>query len=328
MPGGRPTMEPRYHGAPAVGSSGGHDERLPCAVIGAGAWGRNLVVAVDRLLDLTAVATTGSDSSARWLKAVMPQASPPVDPSTVLGLSRNRAVVIATPPASHYEIAGRALDAGLHVFVEKPVCLEVDEAADLRRRALASDLELFVGYVYLFDPYFEVLTDLTTPDGVRRVDARWNRPGLRGEIVHELLPHDLALLMVLLGVPLGPPHVLVHDAQRLDIDLVTAQGVTTSLRYTTDAARPRIKGLDVWSGDRRFRWSPGRLDEDTAPSDRSSRWRPVALPADFRLDLTSTPVEREVARFAHNAASPGDRMVQSMDLIVGVTSIVADVAGA
>ena len=321
-------MEPRYHGVPSGFSPGGDDERLPCAVIGAGAWGRNLVVAVDQLLDLTAVATTGSDSSARWLKEMMPRASPPVDPSIVLGLDRNRAVVIATPAASHFEIAGRALDGGLHVFVEKPVCLEVNEAADLRRRALALDLELFVGYVYLFDPYFEALTDLTATGLVRRVAARWNRPGLRGEIVHELLPHDLALLMVLLGGPLGVPHVLVHNAQRLEIDLVTAQGVPASLRYSTDAARPRLKEIDVWSGDRRFRWSPGRLDEDTSRSDRTPRWRPVALPADLRLDHTSTPVEREVARFAHNAASPGDRMVQSMDLIVGVTSIVADVAGA
>ncbi|MCB1027482.1 MAG: Gfo/Idh/MocA family oxidoreductase [Microthrixaceae bacterium] len=313
---------------PSVVSSGGHDERLPCAVIGAGAWGRNLVVAVDQLLDLTAVATTGSDSSARWLNESMPRVSPPVDPSTVLGLGRNRAVVIATPAASHFEIAGRALDAGLHVFVEKPVCLDVAEATDLRRRALAYDLELFVGYVYLFDPYFEALTDLTAADGVRRVDARWNRPGLRGEILHELLPHDLALLMVLLGSPLSLRHVLVNDAQRLEIDLVTSRGVTASLRYTTDASRPRLKDLDVWSGDRRFRWSPGRLDEDPSPSDRSSPWHPVALPADLRLDHASTPVEREVARFAHNAAFPGDRMVQSMDLVVGVTSIVAMVTGA
>ena len=321
-------MEPRYHGVPSVAFAGGHDERLPCAVIGAGAWGRNLVVAVDQLLDLTAVATTGSDSSARWLKEVMPRVSPPVDPSLVLGPGRNRAVVIATPAASHFEIAGHALEAGLHVFVEKPVCLDVDAAVDLRRRALASDLELFVGYVYLFDPYFEALTDLTAADGVRRVDARWNRPGLRGEIVHELLPHDLALLLVLLGVPLGLPHVLVHDARRLEIDVVTSQGVTASLRYTTDASRPRLKDLDVWSGDRHFRWSPGRLDEDMSPSDRSSRWRPVALPASLRLDHTSTPLEREVARFAHNVAFPCDRMVQSMDLIVGVTSIVAMLTGA
>jgi hypothetical protein len=151
--------------------------------------------------------------------------------------------------------------------------------------------------------YFEALTDLTATGVVRRVAARWNRPGLRGEIVHELLPHDLALLMVLLGGPLGVPHVLVHNAQRLEIDLVTAQGVPASLRYSTDAARPRLAEIDAWSETAAW-WSPGRLDETRY---RRTPTRPVT-PADLRLDHTSTPVEREVAG-SPTRCLPGDRMV-------------------
>lgn len=61
-------------------------------------------------------------------------------------------VVVATPHASHYPIARAALDAGLHVLVEKPMALTAADAWDLVARADARRRHLMVGYTVQFTP--------------------------------------------------------------------------------------------------------------------------------------------------------------------------------
>ena len=65
-------------------------------------------------------------------------------------LRRVEGVVIAVPHAYHYEIARDALDAGVHVLVEKPMVLTADHAWDLVERARQKGLELMVGTTFQF----------------------------------------------------------------------------------------------------------------------------------------------------------------------------------
>lgn len=60
------------------------------------------------------------------------------------------ALVVATPHALHYPIARTALDAGLHVLVEKPLALTGDQAWDLVELAAQRNLALMVGYTTQF----------------------------------------------------------------------------------------------------------------------------------------------------------------------------------
>jgi len=62
------------------------------------------------------------------------------------------ALVVATPHRSHYAIARDALDAGMHVMVEKPFTTDAAEARDLGARAQAAGLQLVVGYTGHFSP--------------------------------------------------------------------------------------------------------------------------------------------------------------------------------
>jgi predicted dehydrogenase len=55
-------------------------------------------------------------------------------------------VVIAVPHVYHYEIARDAIDAGLHVLLEKPMVLKTTDAWDLVARARAKDVHLVIGY--------------------------------------------------------------------------------------------------------------------------------------------------------------------------------------
>ncbi|MDP7533318.1 MAG: Gfo/Idh/MocA family oxidoreductase [SAR202 cluster bacterium] len=64
-------------------------------------------------------------------------------------------VVIAVQHAYHYQVAKDALDAGVHVLVEKPMTLKASEAWDLVERADRLGLHLMVGYTYQFTKHAE-----------------------------------------------------------------------------------------------------------------------------------------------------------------------------
>jgi predicted dehydrogenase len=70
------------------------------------------------------------------------------DPHEMLTSGLVDGVVIAVPHVFHYEYAKAALEAGVHVFVEKPMVLTADHAWDLVRMADERDLHLTVGYTY------------------------------------------------------------------------------------------------------------------------------------------------------------------------------------
>ncbi|MCX5672228.1 MAG: Gfo/Idh/MocA family oxidoreductase [Planctomycetota bacterium] len=70
------------------------------------------------------------------------------------------AVVIATDAPSHYRLAAQAIDAGKHVFVEKPMTLSPADAEDLVKRADAAQRVLMVGHLLEYHPCVLQLKDL------------------------------------------------------------------------------------------------------------------------------------------------------------------------
>ena len=64
------------------------------------------------------------------------------------------AVIIATPPAPRFDLARRALEAGKHLLLEKPIALHADQARELQRLALARGLSVAVDYEYRAVPLF------------------------------------------------------------------------------------------------------------------------------------------------------------------------------
>ena len=69
-------------------------------------------------------------------------------------------VVIAVQHAFHYEVARDALDAGVHVLVEKPMTLKAADAWDLVERAKSNGLHLMVGYTYQFTRHAQAARDI------------------------------------------------------------------------------------------------------------------------------------------------------------------------
>ena len=113
------------------------------------------------------------------------------------------ALVVAVPDALHADTVLAGLDAGLHVFCEKPLCFTEREAAEIARRRDAAGRVVQVGYMKRFDPNYQAALDLLPADGrsLRYISVEvsdpdsWpfvaHRPLTRGDDLPAALGDDL-----------------------------------------------------------------------------------------------------------------------------------------
>lgn len=107
-----------------------------CAVIGCGAWGRELVQTLSRLPNAPIVAVCDSYAAAmRRVKEAAPQAETFTDYHKLLEKKEVQAVIVATPSHQHREIVEAALAAGKHVYCEAPLATTVEDARAIAKAA-------------------------------------------------------------------------------------------------------------------------------------------------------------------------------------------------
>jgi predicted dehydrogenase len=183
-------------------------------LIGAGPWGQNILRTLSGLGVLGACADTDPAVCAQ-VAAGFP-AVPCFHDYRALLASDMPAVAVATPANTHYQIAAEALDAGKHVFVEKPLTLDPAQAEDLWVLARRSDRVLMVGHLTLFQPAVAWIERYLADGGVGRiVSLHQERLGLgRPRTVENALwclgSHDVALQLRLLG---RVPHAIQAHGQ-------------------------------------------------------------------------------------------------------------------
>ena len=83
------------------------------------------------------------------------------------------AVVVCSPHATHAQVTLAALDRGLHVLVEKPLCIAPDDAAEICRRRDETGLVVQVGYMKRYDVAYEAFLEALPAggDALRFVDV-------------------------------------------------------------------------------------------------------------------------------------------------------------
>lgn len=123
-------------------------DRLRVGVIGTGFVGPHHVDAARRTGLADVVALAGSSVERARPKAALIGVERVVTVDELLADPSIDVVHVCTPNASHAELGRRALDAGKHVVMEKPLALDADEAADLRRRAAAAGRHAAVAFTY------------------------------------------------------------------------------------------------------------------------------------------------------------------------------------
>lgn len=111
-------------------------------------------------------------------------------------------VVIATPAATHAEIALPYVDKGLPTFIEKPMTTSLADAQRLCDAAHRSSAAIFVGHIYLYNPAFQRMLEVVRPLGaIRHVLCEGMGAIVRAgsSIIWEWLPHHLSMARELFG---------------------------------------------------------------------------------------------------------------------------------
>lgn len=172
------------------------------AVIGCGYWGKNLVRNFAALGVLSAVHDQQAEAAAN---AGAMADVPVMGWDGILEDGGIAAVAIATPAATHSELAIAALEAGKHVFVEKPLALLVPDAEQVVKVAQETGKRLMVGHLLRYHPAFvelEAIVRAGTLGELRYIYSnRLNFGRFRRveDILWSFAPHDISMILSLVG---------------------------------------------------------------------------------------------------------------------------------
>ena len=176
------------------------------AVVGSGYWGKNLVRNFHDLGSLAAICDSDRSvldifkekyadiSITDDIDRLLDESSPQID-----------AVAISTPAATHYDLAKRCLQAGKHVYVEKPLALTEEEGRELIHIAENSRLILMVGHILQYHAAVMRLKGLIDSGELGKIQYlysnRLNIGKIRTEenILWSFAPHDISVILMLLG---------------------------------------------------------------------------------------------------------------------------------
>jgi UDP-2-acetamido-3-amino-2,3-dideoxy-glucuronate N-acetyltransferase len=173
------------------------------AVVGIGYWGKNLVRnfhELGALALLCDVERSVEDVSRHKYENVRFCR----DFSKVLADPSIDAVALATPAATHYEMAKAALEAGKDVFVEKPLAIDVKQGEELVELSAVKGRILMVGHVLRYHPAVVKLQQLIQDGALGQINYvysnRLNIGKIRTEenILWSFAPHDISVILSLL----------------------------------------------------------------------------------------------------------------------------------
>jgi len=174
------------------------------AVAGLGHWGKNLVRNFDELADLRRLCDLAPELREAFARRY-PNARMCDDFGELLEDADVDAIVIATPVPTHYVLAKQALEAGKHVFVEKPPAMRGEEMEELVAIAEDRDLTLMPGHLLLYHPGVRTMKELVDSGALGDVLCVYGNRQNLGIIrkdenaLWSLGVHDLSVILYLLG---------------------------------------------------------------------------------------------------------------------------------
>jgi len=176
------------------------------AVIGAGYWGPNIV--------RNALAFAGADlkwvcdrdvSRAQHVVGARSAIRVTSDIDEVLADESVEAVAIATPPATHAELALRCVEAGRHLLIEKPLANSYDAGLQMVTAAEERGVVLQCDHTFCYTPAVQKIRDLVaagelgTPLYYDSVRVNLGLVQHEVDVFWDLAPHDISILDFILG---------------------------------------------------------------------------------------------------------------------------------
>ncbi|MBL6932511.1 MAG: Gfo/Idh/MocA family oxidoreductase [Rhodospirillales bacterium] len=170
-------------------------------LIGAGRWGRNYIKTISRLAGFALVRLASSNPDSRTL--VNDACTISEDWRVVAWADDLDGVIIATPPAVHFEMAHAAIDAGNPVLIEKPLTLDRDEARVLQDFAEKRNAIVHVDHIHLYHPAYRMMKNVGLGMGpvhaMRSGAGDWGPFREDTPMLWDRGSHEAALCLDLLG---------------------------------------------------------------------------------------------------------------------------------
>jgi predicted dehydrogenase len=174
-------------------------------VIGCGYWGPNLIRNFSHLKGSDVLICSDlSEERLAHMRSLYPKLETTTDYRRVLARQDVDAVVVATPPETHFKLTTEALRAGKHVFVEKPLALSANEGASMVDEARKAGRVLLVGHTFVYTAAVNKMKEVIESGELGEVfyvsTTRVNL-GIFQEhvnVVWDLAPHDVSILNYIL----------------------------------------------------------------------------------------------------------------------------------
>ncbi len=214
------------------------------------------------------------------------------------------AVSIAVPTSRHAEVAIRAMEAGIHVLVEKPIAGSLRDATDMMEAARVNDRLLMVGHIERYNPAIRTLSSRVDADeilavNVVRVGPKPPRVKDAGVII-DMAVHDIDLAFFLTGRPTDEVFAVTssmpmehEDTASLLLRLAGGIAVQITANWITPY---KAREVQVITHDRLFRADLiNRSVQAFSRSSGGSGYTVEDLPV-----LAEEPLMAELAAFTHS----------------------------
>jgi len=226
------------------------EQKINAGVIGVGKMGQHHARVYKEIpgVRLTGIADADDD---RATQIATKYGTVPRDRDEVI--DRCDVVSIAVPTRYHHEVASEAIDAGVHVLIEKPFVRDLQEGRDLVNKAREQDVRLQVGHIERFNPAVQAMTDIVTDLDVIAVDVRRLGPPVdrdsKDGVVLDLMIHDIDVLTAIMGSDISDVTAMsTRDGNHVTAQVEFANGVVGNLTASR-VTQEKIRDLAVTAED-------------------------------------------------------------------------------
>ncbi len=313
------------------------------AVVGCGYWGPNLARNVAERQEFRLHALCDRDPARlRAVRRRHPAARARQELDTVLSDDAVEAVIVATPPKTHYGLAKRALQAGKHVLVEKPLATCLGEAYELAELASSRHLVLMPGHTFIYSPAVNAVRDLIRTGVVGDIhfitSSRMNLGKYQSDgVVCDLAPHDLSILLYWLEQPVvevaasGSSVLQQGVPETAFLTITFAGGSTANLQISWLAPR-KVRQMIVVGSKRMVQYDDTAADEPVRVYDRGMDFAPPANFGEHQLiyrtgDVVIPRVEpqeplslelQDFARAIRTGAEPRSSIALGLEIVAAM----------
>jgi predicted dehydrogenase len=289
------------------------------AVVGYGYWGPNLARCFAQTEDCRVVAI--ADLSMNALARAShrhPLAKMTGDWRDVIADPRVDAVAVATPAATHFEIASVALRAGRHVLIEKPMANNLAHARELVDLADRASLALMVGHTFVYSSAARKIRDLVLRRDLGKIQyydsARVNLGVGRHDVnvLWDLAVHDLAILRYTLP---GVPVAISANGVRFDPDAPESMAHVTA--YLDDGAVAHLnvnwlapvktRRVIIGGSQKLLLW------DDLEPSEKIKVYHRRAVPTENPSELRQALIDNRIGDMWAPHLSPTEPLMTEVE---------------